>query len=194
MSKAVEWGYLKKNPAQGVKQLAVDEALPRYLNQVDFQALLRAEPDPDFRRLWELYLRTGCRRSELLQLTVEDINWQGRVILVKRTKGRRPKLVPITPAVEQLIRKVKVQVGKLFPWTPDYVTHRFKKWSRAAGLECRLHDLRHTYGSWLVQAGVEIKILKDLMGHRDVKTTEIYAHLKLEQLAKASEKIKVEKP
>jgi len=174
--------------------LAVDEALPRYLEQEEFQAFLRAEPDPDFRRLWELYLRTGCRRSELLQLTVEDINWRGRVILVKRTKGRRAKPIPITPEVEQLIREIQVQVGKLFPWTPDYVTHRFKKWSRAAGLECRLHDLRHTYGSWLVQAGVEIKVLKDLMGHRDVKTTEIYAHLKLEQLAKASEKIKVEKP
>ena len=70
-----------------------------------------------------------------------------------------------------------------------------RDWSTAclsAGIDPpRLHDLRHTYGSWMVQAGVNLQVLQNLMGHRSAKTTEIYAHLKLEQLALAQGKIKI---
>jgi integrase len=191
LSKAVDWGYLKANPCQGVKHLSVDEPMPRYLTQEDFARIMAAEPDPAFRRLWEIYLRTGCRRTEILSVRAEDIDWQARAIIIRRTKGRRAKLVPITPELEVLLREIPIQVGRLFPWTPDYVTHHFQATARAAGLACRLHDLRHTYGSWMVQAGVDLHVLQNLMGHRSAKTTEIYAHLKLEQLAQAQAKIKI---
>jgi integrase len=191
LAKAVEWGYLKTNPCQGVKLLAIDEPLPRYLTQAEWQRLQAAEPDPAFRRLWEIYLRTGCRRTEILQVRAEDINWAAGVIIIQRTKGRRAKVVPITPELEGLLQEVPVQVGRLFPWSPDYVTHHFLKTARSAGVACRLHDLRHTYGSWMVQAGVNLQVLQNLMGHRSAKTTEIYAHLRFEQLAQAQGKIKI---
>ena len=191
MSKAVDWEYLKANPCQGVKQLHIDEVAPRYLSPEDFQRLQAAEPDPDFRRLWEIFVRTGCRRTEVLQIRAEDINWDLRAIVVRRKGGRRAKPVPITPELEALLREIPVQVGRLFPWTPDYVTHHFAATARGAGITCRLHDLRHTYGSWMVQAGVGLQTVQNLMGHRSAKTTEIYAHLELEQLARAQAKIKI---
>ena len=191
MSKAVEWGYLKTNPCQGVKQLSVDEPMPRFLSLEEFQQIQAAEPDQDFRRLWEIFLRTGCRRTEILSIRAEDIDWHSRAIIIRRTKGRRAKLVPITTEMESLLQGIPVQVGRLFPWSPDYVTHHFQATARAAGVACRLHDLRHTYGSWMVQAGVNLQVVQNLMGHRSTKTTEIYAHLKLEQLAQAQRKIKI---
>jgi integrase len=191
LSKAVDWKYLKENPCQGVKQLAVDEPLPRYLTQDEFSRILSAEPDPAFRRLWEIYLRTGCRRAEILQLTGQDLDYQTMHITVARTKNRRIKRVPMTPEIAALFRSIPVQVGRLFPWTLDYVTHHFHKTARAAGVTCRLHDLRHTYGSWMIQGGVPLRVVQDLMGHRSSKTTERYAWASESQQAEAQGRIRI---
>jgi len=191
MSKAVDWKYLKENPCQGVKQLAVDEPLPRYLTQNEFTRILAAEISPDFRRLWKIYLRTGCRRGEILQLTGQDINYQTMTFTVTRTKNRRALRVQMTPEIAALFRSIPVQVGRLFPWTLDYVTHHFQATARAAGVQCRLHDLRHTYGSWMIQAGVPLRVVQGLMGHRNSKTTERYAWASEAQQAEAQGKIKI---
>jgi integrase len=191
MSKAVDWKYLKANPCQGVKQLAIDEPLPRYLAQEEFARILAAEPDPAFRCLWEIYLRTGCRRAEILQLTGQNIDYQGMTITVRRTKNRRVKRVPMTPEIAALFRSIPVQVGRLFPWTLDYVTHHFHKTARAAGVQCRLHDLRHTYCSWMIQAGVPLRVVQVNAGHRSSKTTERYAWASETQQAEAQGKIKI---
>lgn len=194
LSKAREWGYLRVNPCDGIKQLAIDEPLHRNLTQTDFLHLLEVEPDPNFRRFWELSARTGCRRSELLQLTLEAIDWQGQQFTVRITKNRRLKIVPMSPRIMELLREIPVQIGKLFPWKPDSVTHHFKKTARAAGLpQVRLHDLRHSYCSWLVQAGIALQIVQQLAGHRNLKTTEHYAHLNREQQIQAQASLRIVK-
>ena len=70
------------------------------------------------------------------------------------------------------------------PFTQDFVIHRFKKHVRGAKLNDRLnfHALRHTFASWLVQKGVSIYIVSKLLGHADVTTTQIYAHLQTDDL------------
>jgi integrase len=191
MSKAVDWKYLKENTCQGVKQLAVDEPMPRYLTQDEFARIVAAETSPAFRRLWEIYLRTGCRRGEILQLTGQDLDYQAMTITVARTKNRRIKRVPMTPEIAALFRSIPVQVGRLFPWTLDYVTHHFANTSKKAGVQCRLHDLRHTYGSWMIQGGVPLRVVQGLMGHRNSKTTERYAWASESQQAEAQGKIKI---
>jgi len=190
MAKAIEWGYLKKSPCQSVKQLKTDESLPRYLTREEYHRLQAAETVPAFRRLWEIYLRTGRRRGEILRLTAEDIDWKGLAIRI-RLKGGRSQRLPITPETATLFRQIPVQVGRLFPWTPNHVTHHFIKTAKAAGVSCRLHDLRHTYGSWMIQAGVDLKVVSNLMGHKNTRTTEIYAYLNDAQLAQAQGKLKI---
>ncbi len=73
-----------------------------------------------------------------------------------------------------------------------WLTHAFKK----ATYDARLHDdrlhfhsLRHTFASWLVQDGVSIYAVKELLGHSDVKTTQVYSHLRLDQLHSEVNKI-----
>jgi integrase len=185
MSKAVDWKYLKENPCRGVKQFRVDEPLPRYLEKDEITRLLAAEDDPRFRQLWLFYLLTGCRRGEALQVRGQDIDWREGRLTVGQTKNRTSKVIWITPELEALLRPM-AEIGRLFPWKPDTVTHHFQSTAARAGLRCRLHDLRHTYASYKAMAGVDLYTLKELLGHKDIKATQIYAHLSAAHLKKAA--------
>lgn len=183
LGKAVDWDYLKKNPCRGIKQIRDDELPPRALTPDEIGRLLAAEPDQDFQILWQFLLATGARRTEALQIKAEDVDRDHGLILLRRTKSRRSRHLLITPEIAAILDKIPVQVGKLWPWMPDTVTHHFLRTARAAGVDCRLHDLRHTYGTRLATQ-VAPWILKELMGHSDLKTTQRYIHLTPTDLAK----------
>jgi integrase len=185
MSKAVDWKYLKENPCRGVKQLRVDAPLPRYLEKEEIKRLLAAEDNPRFRQLWLFYLLTGCRRGEALQVRGQDINWSEGRLVVGETKNRVPKVIWITPELNTLLRSMP-EIGLLFPWQADSISHAFHRTAVKAGLKCRLHDLRHTYASHKAMAGVDLFTLKELLGHKDIKATQIYAHLSAAHLKKAA--------
>jgi site-specific recombinase XerD len=121
-----------------------------------------------------------------MTLNVEGIYFkeEGR-ITVGETKNRVPKVIWITPELDALLRNMP-EVGRLFTWEPDTVTHAFHRVALKAGLKCRLHDLRHTYASHKAMAGVDLYTLKELLGHKDIKATQIYAHLSAEHLKKAA--------
>ena len=190
-ARAVAWGYLRSNPGQGLKQIKDHRHLPRYLEREDIQRLLAAETDPRYARLWRFLVLTGCRRSEALQLQARDIDWPRQVIHVRRTKARREKLLPITSALAELLRDLP-QVGRHWPWQPDAASHRFAKIARRAGLaHVRLHDLRHTFASHLAMAGVALQTIQALLGHEDIKATQIYAHLSESHLREAAGKLKI---
>jgi len=177
LSKAVDWDYLKRNPCRGVKQLRDQEPPPRSLTVQEIEALLAAEEDSRCRTLWRFYLATGCRRAEALQIRREDIDPERQVILLRRTKTKRGRYLPITPEVAAILKEIPVQVGRLWPWKPDTVTHHFRHTAQTAGLQARLHDLRHTYGTNQAAQGLAPWILKTLMGHPDLKTTQRCVHL-----------------
>lgn len=189
MSMAVEWGYLKSNPCQGIKQLRTQKDFPRFLTEAEFDRLLAAEPDPMFRLFWQFQVYGGARRSESLGITAKDIDWPMNRIGIGRTKNGEPKFIVITPKIREILQAHGQDVGKFWPWKPDSVTHHFNRTARAAGLACRLHDLRHTYGSWLVMRGVPLYTVGKLMGHQDSKTTQIYAHLDKGHLEEAAGKL-----
>ena len=102
LSKALEWGYLKAHPCKGIKQLRVQKGFPRYLTKDEFNRLLQAEMDQNFRRLWKFMLLAGCRRSEALQIIHKDINWQQRRIDIGLTKNGEPKFVVITDDIADI--------------------------------------------------------------------------------------------
>jgi len=131
------------------------------------------------------------RRSEALQVTTRHIDWPNRRINIGITKNKNPKVVVITAELGALLQEIPAEVDRLFPWHPDAVSHHFEKTTKRAGLACRLHDLRHTYGSWLTMAGVPLSVIQKLMNHQDAKTTQIYAHLSQAHLAEGAEKVRI---
>ena len=189
LSKAVEWGYLKINPCLGIKPLRVQAAYPRFLTEEEFARLLAAEPDPLFRLFWQFQVYSGSRRRESLAITAKDIRLDLNRIDLGRTKNGQPKAITLNGHLLQILQQLNQDVGKLWPWQPDSVTHHFHRTAQAAGLQCRLHDLRHTYGSWLVMKGVPLYTVGKLMGHQDQKTTQVYAHLDAAHLEEAAAKL-----
>lgn len=189
-SQAVAWGYLKTSPCAGVKEYRVQEAAPRYLSPDEISRLLTAETKPRFLALWKFLLLTGCRRGEALQIQAKDINWQQRTITISRTKTGRAKLIRITRALEPILQALP-QVGRLWPWTGTWASIRFARTAKKAGLTCRLHDLRHTFASTLVMAGVDLYTVKELLGHNKITTTQIYGHLSANHLDEALTKLSI---
>jgi site-specific recombinase XerD len=192
-SRAVAWKQLRENPFKEIKEPKGQESPPRYLQLEEIEQVLAVETDPAFHRLWRFYLWSDVRRREALSLTWADIDRKHELIMIPQTKNRRPKVVRITRELAAILDEMPGEVGKLWPWTPDAVSHHFNRTARKAGVHARLHDLRHTYASYLLMSGVQLKIVKELLGHRDIKATQIYAHLDRAHLDEALEKLSFKK-
>jgi integrase len=175
----------------------------RFLDDADLEALLAAENDdalgPTLRTLYLTAAMTGLRQGELLGLRWRDIDWTAARVRVRRNwvrgeygspKSRRSsRSVPLADRVAgELDRHFKSSSFQgdddLVFAHPDLSTpldrsrllKRFKAALKRAGVrEVRFHDLRHTFGTRMAGAGVPMRTLQEWMGHRDIKTTLIYA-------------------
>jgi integrase len=141
----------------------------------------------------------GLRQGELLALRWLDVDWKARVIRVRRnyTRGRfgKPKSRRSTRSVP-MPRRVAAELRRLHrssshtgdtdlvfchpdtgsPYDASKMRKRFKDAVAAAGIRpIRFHDLRHTFGTRMAGAGAPLRFIQEWMGHRDYKTTEIYA-------------------
>ncbi|MEW5993965.1 MAG: site-specific integrase [Candidatus Zixiibacteriota bacterium] len=97
-------------------------------------------------------------------------------------KGKQPRSIPLNGRVLRTLKKLKRNNGDSeFVLRPHKSIHtlrkQFGKLVRNKGMNGTLHDLRHTFASHLAMAGVPIPVIKDLLGHSDISTTMIYAHL-----------------
>jgi integrase len=140
--------------------------------------------DEILRPLLIVALHTGLRRSELFALTWQDVDVKQEVIRVVHTKNGERREIPMTDTlratVQQLPRRLAsdyVFPGKTGRGLVD-VRKRFRRALQEAGIEGFVfHDLRHTFASHLVMAGVALVTVKEFLGHKDLKMTLRYAHL-----------------
>jgi integrase len=181
--KAREWGKAIENPVSHQKPLRANNRRLRYLSHEEIPRLLSAA-DASLRPLLVVALHTGLRRSELFSLTWQDIDVKQAVIRIVQTKNGERREIPMTETlratVQQLPRRLasdRVFPGKTGRGVVD-VRKRFHRALREAGIEGFVfHDLRHTFASHLVMAGVDLMTVKEFLGHKDLKMTLRYAHL-----------------
>ncbi|MGO9612376.1 MAG: tyrosine-type recombinase/integrase [Dissulfurispiraceae bacterium] len=172
----------------------IDDELPRFLSLSEIERILGVIDDPDFLVALNTYLYTGVRRSELMRLDIADIDFAHGFIYVRKTKGKKDRAVPIHedlfPILEKHV-KGKGDIGPLFPrWrSADTYSSLFHEYAEKAAVKARLHDMRHTFGSYLALSGVDIRRIKDLMGHSSIDTTLKYARLMKEDLQPAVNKL-----
>lgn len=175
----------------------------RYLEREELEALLRAVPEDRLGRMEQvLYLTaamTGLRQGELVALRWRDVDWSAGVIRVRRsytrgefsvTKSRRS--VRAVPLADRLAAELERHFGRsevtgdeelvfAHPETGGpYDTSRMRKRfvdavGRAELRRVRFHDLRHTFGTQMAAAGAPLRAIQEWMGHRDYRTTSIYA-------------------
>lgn len=144
----------------------------------------------DVADLIEVLLDTGCRLSEILFVTFSDINFETNLLTSWINKGEKPKSIPMTSKVRAIMLKRKVTNAKQpFNITVAQV-ERAWSWVRdVMGLqddsEFVPHSLRHTSASNLVNADIDLYVVKEWLGHSTIKITEKYAHLNPMKLAQA---------
>lgn len=192
---AVEWDLLRSNPAKGIKKLREPGGHERFLAHEEQRKLIEACQEP-FQSLVFVALRTGMRRGELLSLRGRDVDLRRSLITLPMTKKGTPRHLHLLPQVRDilstLIRRRPDQQERIFvnskgrPYSPWGVKANFQRAVRRSGLpKTRFHDLRHTFASDALAAGVSLAVLRDFLGHSTVKTTERYAHLADEQIRSA---------
>lgn len=177
LSTAHDWGYLVKTPK--IRRLTEPEPEDRGLTLEQFNKILAKVSDPEYRHMFTFYAFTGLRRQEALDLTWTDVHMQemGEPPHVHVRKGKRDKarVVPLIPEAVDALGEPK-DVGPVFRQvTGGRVSHVFKLAAVDAGLGWfRLHDLRHTAGHFLAEAGVEGRLIQDILGHSNITTTRRY--------------------
>jgi integrase len=186
-----------ENPTAAL-QLAPEFHRDRFLNEEETKRLLGSIAEDENRAAAQailLLLLTGARRSEITQAKWEQIDWKSAFLLVPRSKSGKPRKITLNGQAVALLRAVERVDGNPFVF-PSSVTGRpsaslYYPWHRIrcrAGLpDVRLHDLRHSFASFLVNKGVSIYVVRDLLGHTQIQTTQRYAHLTQEALQNAAE-------
>ncbi|MEM7814711.1 MAG: tyrosine-type recombinase/integrase [Candidatus Aenigmatarchaeota archaeon] len=188
-SKAKEWGYLRENPFAKIKLLKEEKTPPAFILPDEMKKIFDylREKDLIFYKLVFFTLETGARRIEVLRARWEDIDWKRKIIIL-HGKGNKKRVIPLSSRLEKVLEGERKDKGKLFPYEHhDTLSHKWQKVMKALGLKYRFHDIRHTTASWLVMNGVSLKVVQELLGHSDIRTTQIYAHLAPEVLREAIE-------
>ena len=202
LNKAVDWelGGLTLSPARAVRLLSDPPKLERTLSPDEALRLMReirASGNSMLRFIIPFLLFTGTRKREALDARWRDVDFQQRLWTIPVTKSGKPRVTPLSEEALQILRETHKITGKLglqdwiFP-NPDtqrpYVTifHTWNRCRRAAGLaDVRIHDLRHSFASALVNRGMTIYDVKEALGHANITTTQRYAHLSRDRLREA---------
>jgi integrase len=187
LTKAVEWGYLKSNPAKSVKLLKEPPGRLRYLEVEEIERLITNCDDPQvpyLRSIVVTALHTGMRLGEILGLEWEHIDLKQRFISITKTKNNERKTIPINDVLYEELNRLPRHLASSYLFChPDgarilRIDRSFHRAMRAAGIEeFRFHDLRHTFASHLAIRGVPLETIGALLGHKDPKMTKRYAHL-----------------
>jgi integrase len=199
-SLAVRWGFLPENapnPARGIERFR-EQRRDRWVTPTEMPRLIdaiQAEPDPYHRAGLLLYLLTGLRNKELIQIPWSNIDLKRQEILLPDTKAGRSFVVKLSPAALQVFIDIP---RTLSPWvfpSPDpakpLAQFPRKAWDRVrqrAGMpDLRIHDLRRTFGSWLATQGTPLKVIAALLNQTSQSITDtVYAHLADDPLREAT--------
>ncbi|MCG2722599.1 MAG: site-specific integrase [Thermodesulfovibrionales bacterium] len=198
-----QWKWKVSNPVSDIELPRVRNARVRYLDTDELSRLMRMLDDYEQRWMRPLIitaLETGLRLNNLCELMWSEVNLENRLILISAEKMKNADSlgIPITDRVLEVLRdlqKVRCLTGHVFhdngkKLYPVKVQRNFRQILEKAEIRnFHFHDLRHTYASYLRQSGVDLHTVSVLMGHRDLRMTKRYAHLNVDTLRAAVEKM-----
>lgn len=191
--------FIAEDPTLLVALPRQSRAVPHTLSEAEVEALLAAPDTAEAlglrdRAMLEVLYACGLRVSELVGLTLEQVNLRQGVVRVFG-KGARERLVPLgEEAIDWLLRYLREARGELLIGKPSDVLfpslrgeqmtrqtfwHRIKLHTRSAGIDKPLspHTLRHAFATHLLNHGADLRVVQMLLGHRDLSTTQIYTHV-----------------
>ena len=213
LNKAVTWNYLKNNTFKGTKLLKPARTPVEFLTVEEIEKLI------DSASIWVklvliVFRNTGVRTCELLNLKFSDIDFNNKTLLVRGSKTGDFRVIPMNqelyqvmlwlqdnyphPNTEKVLPREDYQREYIF-CAPDgskleSIKKGFYNTCKKAGIKAHPHMLRHSFASHLVMNGVDLVSVKELLGHSQISTTMIYAHLSQSYKASTVEKLPWSKP
>ena len=195
----VQSELLDINLAAGVKPFNPDNRVEHYLGQDELKRLLTALSAWNNRTVAQILLlaaATGMRIGEILKLKWSEVDLEHKILTVSASasKSKRLRSVPVNGTAMGVLSKLdtrgqyeSVFVNKRTKRPYTTISKQWDIFRKAAGFpHLRIHDLRHQFASMLINQGVSLITVKELLGHAQVATTERYSHLTIDSMANAS--------
>ncbi len=163
------------------------------LSREEIQRLFAVITNLKHKALFMVAYDGGLRLSEILNLRLKDIDSRRMVIHVRQGKGKKDRYSRLTPGLLGLLReywRAERPEGLLFPGASrhqpyDLATpgHILKKLCRKAGITKRvsMHTLRHSFATHLLEAGTDLRVIQQMLGHSNIQTTCLYTHISVDQ-------------
>jgi site-specific recombinase XerD len=179
------------NPVKPSHTVRRGRPLPKTLSQGQVQQLFAQIHHPMDKALFLLMLRCGLRVSEVVHLTMDDIDWTQQAIRIVQGKGRKDRRVYISPDAVTTLRTCLTlrpthAVGTSVFWNQKRpqrplsiaaVQKKMERYATAAGMKTSCHGLRHTFASNLLEHGTELVTVKEFLGHASIASSERYARV-----------------
>lgn len=203
---ALRWGAdgVSRNPTKDLLNLRDDNRIERFLTPSQSEALLesvRQSPNSVLLHIVHYLVLTGARKREVLDARWCDVDFELRLWRIPKTKSGKVRHVPLSAEALRLLHRLHAEAGGgadfIFPnpATGKPFISIYYSWDasrKRAGIpELRIHDLRHSFASFLVNAGRSLYEVQQLLGHADIRTTSRYAHLSRDRLMEAVETVPV---
>ena len=196
LAKKWEIPAIKSNPTEGIPLMKEDNKRERYLSSEEAQVLyeeLKRSDNKMLQYIVPMLILTGARKREVLDARWEDFDFERKSWRIHTTKLGRPRHVPLSDGVISLLESIPrfdCEWVLPNPKTLKPYVQVFYSWDtarKAVGLDdVRMHDLRHSFASFLVNSGRTLYEVQRLLGHTQIKTTQRYAHLSPDTLLDAS--------
>jgi integrase len=199
-----DYGWLQAHPLTHIRKPSAGRGVVRFLSDEERRRLLVACQQSSHPHLYPivlLALTTGGRKNEVRRLCWPEVDFQGGVVRYVRTKNKHSRAVPLIREAFLLLQRLAEARDPGLPWVfpavrgdraarPANVMPAWYEAKKAAGIQnFRFHDLRHTYASYLAMSGASLRDIAELLGHRNIQHTMIYAHLTQSHTASVVERL-----
>ncbi|MCR4327315.1 MAG: tyrosine-type recombinase/integrase [Nanoarchaeota archaeon] len=197
---AIKFAYstiLKKDLTVNIRRPKREKRIPTVLTKKEVVTLFESLSTKKSRLMVSLMYGAGLRVSELVSLKVQDLNFEEKVGNVRQAKGKKDRIFNIPKSI---FSKLKRQVERQKSLKEVYLfsgrkgkkmsSRNMQKIVKNAGKKAEIkkeihcHTLRHSFATHLLENGVDIRKIQELLGHADLSTTQIYTHVSTEELKK----------
>lgn len=194
----VSKGHCEVNVGKQVKFVKVYTKERLYISELEFMKIAKKVKSSTVKAVLQTIFYTGLRLSEAISLKMDDVNFEHEYVHVKEGKGKKERMVPMNEKLKKILldylsdERVDVGTDNFFSCrtgkiSPVRVEEVLRETLQEMGIEKQItpHILRHSFASNLIERGVDLFRVQKLLGHENIKTTNIYLHSNMEELERA---------
>jgi len=169
--------------------------LPDVLSESEVKSVIDSIINLKHKAIISMIYSCGLRISECIKLRVTDIDSERMMVKIRESKGKKDRYVPLSMKMLDLLRQyykkfkpgLYLFAGQKKPqYSPKSIQNILKKALSVCGItkQITVHSLRHSFATHLVEQGTDIRIIMEILGHKDIRTTQIYTHISSSNISK----------